>query len=98
MVRIDLGPGLVTHRFITLYRTPAPLQGDTIAIPITAQLPAALLGLNPEVVRIQQPEIGATLQNMLVDYEENYVAGERGDSSRRTRGDIARRAARLPPR
>jgi pimeloyl-ACP methyl ester carboxylesterase len=71
VVRIELGPGLVTHRFITLYRTPQPLQGDTIAIPLTAQLPAALLGLNPDVVRIQQPEIGSTVQNMLVNYEES---------------------------
>jgi hypothetical protein len=71
VVRIDLGLGLVTHRFITLYRTPAPIRGDTIVIPITAQLPAALLGLNPAVVRTQQPEIGLTLQNMLVDYEQN---------------------------
>jgi pimeloyl-ACP methyl ester carboxylesterase len=71
VVRIDLGLGLVTRRFITLYRTPAPIRGDTIVIPFTAQVPAALLGLNPAVVRTQQPEIGLTLQNMLVDYEQN---------------------------
>ena len=71
VVRIDLGPGSVTRRFITLYRTPAPVPGDTVKIPITAQLPAQALGLNPPVVRAQQGEIGSAVQNILIDYEEN---------------------------
>ena len=71
VVTIKLGPGLVTHRFVTLYRTPEPVRGDTITIPITAQLPATLLGLNPGVVGTQQAEIGSTVQNILIDYEEN---------------------------
>jgi pimeloyl-ACP methyl ester carboxylesterase len=70
VVRIDLGPGLVTRRFITLYRTPQPVGGDTLTLPITAQWPAALFGLNPVVIRTQQAEIGTAVQNMLVDYEE----------------------------
>jgi pimeloyl-ACP methyl ester carboxylesterase len=75
VVRIDLGPGIVTHRFITLYRTPQPVPGDTLSIPITAQLPAGLFGLNPAVVRTQQPEIGSAVQHMLVDYE-NRISPE----------------------
>jgi pimeloyl-ACP methyl ester carboxylesterase len=75
VVRIDLGPGIVTHCFITLYRTPQPVRGDTLSIPITAQLPAELLGLNPAVVRTQQPEIGSAVQGMLVDYE-NRISPE----------------------
>jgi hypothetical protein len=75
VVRIDLGPGILTHRFITLYRTPQPVPGDTLSIPITAQLPAGLFGLNPAVVRTQQPEIGSAVQHMLVDYE-NRISPE----------------------
>jgi pimeloyl-ACP methyl ester carboxylesterase len=70
VVRIESGLGLTTYRFITLYRTPAPVQGDTIHIPITASIPAAAFGLDATVVRGQQEAIGATLQNMLIDYED----------------------------
>jgi acetyl esterase/lipase len=70
VVRIKFAGTPPTYRFITLYRTPAPVRGDFVHIPITAQLPAEL-GLDPVVVARQQPEIGGTLQNMLVDYEES---------------------------
>jgi hypothetical protein len=70
VVRIEPGRGLVTWRFITLYRTPAPVPGDTIHIPITAAIPAAEFGLDDAVVRRQQEAIGAALQNIFIDYEE----------------------------
>jgi pimeloyl-ACP methyl ester carboxylesterase len=71
VVDIDLGGGIETWRFITLYRTPAPVGGDTVEIPLTAQLPAAQLGLDPAVVRTQQRGIGLALRYMLVDYYTN---------------------------
>jgi pimeloyl-ACP methyl ester carboxylesterase len=70
IVRIKFAGVAPTYRFITLYRTPAPVRGDFVHIPITAQIPAEF-GLDPAVVARQQPEIGAALQNMLIDYEES---------------------------
>jgi pimeloyl-ACP methyl ester carboxylesterase len=71
VVQIDLGGGIEVRRFITLYRTPTPVGGDTVQIPLTAQLPAAQLGLDPAVVRMQQREIGLAVRYMLIDYETN---------------------------
>jgi pimeloyl-ACP methyl ester carboxylesterase len=71
VVDIDLGGGTEVWRFITLYRTPAPVGGDTVKIPLTAQLPAAALGLDPMVVSNQQREIGLAIQYMLIDWETN---------------------------
>jgi pimeloyl-ACP methyl ester carboxylesterase len=70
VVRLDVAGGAPSYRFITLYRTPARVRGDTIAIPITAQLPAAF-GINPTVVSGHQPEIGWVIQDMLIGYEDS---------------------------
>jgi acetyl esterase/lipase len=57
------------HRYITLYRTPAPVPADLIHLPLTLQLPPEF-GISPAVVTAQQPAIGAALQNILLDYED----------------------------
>jgi hypothetical protein len=62
VVRIETLPGVVVHRFITLYRTPQPIAWDTVPVPVSAQLPAEL-GLDPVVLRNQQREIGRVLAN-----------------------------------
>ena len=56
------------HRYITLYRTPAPVPADMVHLSITARFPAEF-GLNPAVVEAQQPAIAGAIQNMLLDYE-----------------------------
>jgi pimeloyl-ACP methyl ester carboxylesterase len=68
VVRLDFGGGVHADRFITLYRTPAPVRGDVVAIPATAQFPAEF-GLDPAVVRNQQGPIGSAVQDMLVGFE-----------------------------
>jgi pimeloyl-ACP methyl ester carboxylesterase len=70
VVRIKFAGVAPTYRFITLYRTPAPVRGDFVRIPINAQI-SAEFGLDPTVLAKQQPEIGGALQDMLVDYEES---------------------------
>ena len=70
VVRLDLAGGAPTYRFITLYRTPARVRGDMAAIPITAQLPAEF-GIDPAVIRAQQPEIGWVIRDMLIGYEDS---------------------------
>ncbi len=70
VVRIKFAGAPPTYRFITLYRTPAPVRGDLVHIPITAAFPAEF-GLDPAVITRQQPDIEAMLQNMLIDYEES---------------------------
>ena len=57
------------HRYITLYRTPAPVPADLVHLPLTLQLPPAF-GISAEVMSAQQPAVGAALQNMLLDYED----------------------------
>jgi pimeloyl-ACP methyl ester carboxylesterase len=69
VVEIRFAGLLRGHRYITLYRTLAPVPADLIQIPITAQFPPEF-GINPEVLAAQQPAIGAALQNMLLDYED----------------------------
>jgi predicted esterase len=69
VVRIKFAGAPPTYRFVTLYRTPAPVRGDLVRIPLTAAFPAEF-GLDPAVVARQQPEIGAILRNMVIDYEE----------------------------
>jgi pimeloyl-ACP methyl ester carboxylesterase len=69
VVELHFAGALRTYRYITLYRTPAPVRGDAVTIPITAQLPAEF-GVDPAVVSAQQPAIGGAIQNMLVNYEE----------------------------
>jgi pimeloyl-ACP methyl ester carboxylesterase len=68
VVRLDFGDGVHSYRFITLYRTPARVWGDVVAIPITAQIPAEF-GLDSAVVRTQQEPIGRAVQDMLIGYE-----------------------------
>ena len=60
VVRIEVA-GVESYRFITLYRTPAKVFWEMTPIGIAAQLPAAL-GLDPTVLRAQQPDIGETIR------------------------------------
>lgn len=69
VVQMTFTGRIITHRFITLYRTPDPAPGDLIHIPIEIELPAEF-GIAPTVIAAQQPAIGGALQNMLVDFEE----------------------------
>ena len=70
VVRIDLGDGAPTYRFITLYRTPARVRGDITSIPTTAQIPAEF-GIDPAIIRSQQIEIGSVIQDILIGYEDS---------------------------
>ena len=69
VVGLQFTRALQTYRYITLYRTPVPINGDRVQIPITVQLPAEF-GINPAVSKSQQPAMDGALQNMLVDFEE----------------------------
>jgi pimeloyl-ACP methyl ester carboxylesterase len=68
VVRLDVA-GFPSYRFITLYRTPVKIFWEATPMSISAQLPAEL-GLNPAVVRAQQPEIGQALQTAAVDDDD----------------------------
>jgi hypothetical protein len=65
IVRIEVD-GVVVHRFVTLYRTPVKIFWGQSPLPILAEFPAEA-GVNPAVLRTQQPEIGEALKNSLVD-------------------------------
>jgi len=62
VVRIGLNGGVVTYRYITLYRTPVKVYWWETSIPVTAQVPNGT-GVDPAVLSIQAPEIGEAIKN-----------------------------------
>ncbi len=68
VVRMDVA-GFSSWRFITLYRTPVKVFWDETPMTISAQWPADV-GIDPAVVRAQQPEISEALQTAMVDDDD----------------------------
>jgi pimeloyl-ACP methyl ester carboxylesterase len=61
VVRMSLNGGVVTQRFITLYRTPAKVFFSEVPVTVSAQLPAGT-GIDPAVLHTQEQEIGGAVR------------------------------------
>jgi hypothetical protein len=72
VVRMTFIGGHERTKFITLYRTPAPVFWRQAPWPMTVQLPEA--GVDPAVMRNQQPEIGEMFKSGFVDTHDNVSA------------------------